>query len=79
MGLRSRAQSARGELRYYMRTTHWQISSLRDFDSWDNQKIISDNKQLREIINGCYCKHKHESTQLLYLPSEEGGVGLIGN
>ena len=28
-------------------------------------------------MNECHSKHKHKSTQLLYLPPEEGGKGLI--
>ena len=53
-------------LQYYMWTIHWPINILKDLD-----------RLTRKIINECHGKHKHESTQLLYLPPEEGGKGLI--
>ena len=49
-----------------MWTTDWPINTLRDCD-----------RLTRKIINECHGKHKYESTQLLYLPSEEGGKGLM--
>ena len=53
-------------LQYYMWTTDWQINTLRDLD-----------RLTRKIINECHGKHKYKSTQLLYLPSEGGGKGLM--
>ena len=53
-------------LQYYMWTTDWPINTLRDLD-----------RLTRKIINECHGKHKYESTQLLYLPSEKGGKGLM--
>ena len=50
----------------HMWTTDWPINTLRDCD-----------RLTRKIINECHGKHKYESTQLLYLPSEEGGKGLM--
>lgn len=50
----------------YMWTTNWQINILRDLD-----------RLTRKIIKECHGKHKHELTQLRYLPPEEGGKGLI--
>ena len=53
-------------LQYYMWTTDWSINISRELD-----------RLTRKIIRECHDKHKHESTQLLYLPPEEGGKGLI--
>ena len=53
-------------LQYYMWTTDWLLNTLRDID-----------RLTRKIINECHGKHRHEWTQLLYLPPEEGGKGLM--
>ena len=52
-------------LQYYMWTTDWPINTLRDL------------YRLTKIINECHGKHKYELTQLLYLPSEDGGKGFM--
>ena len=49
-----------------MWTTDWPINTLRDLD-----------RLTGKIINECHGKHTYESTQLLYLPFEEGGKGLM--
>ena len=54
-------------LQYYMLTTDWPAKTLRDLD-----------RLTRKIINECHDgKHRHESTQLFYLPPEEGEKGLM--
>ena len=49
-----------------MWSTDWCINNLKELD-----------RLTRHVINECSGKHKYESTRLLYLPSEEGGKGLI--
>lgn len=53
-------------LQYYMWSTDWYMNNLKEID-----------RLTRHVINECSGKHKYESTRLLYLPSEEGGKGLI--
>ena len=49
-----------------MLTTDWPLNTLRDLD-----------RLTRKINNECHGKCRHESTQLFYLPPEEGRKGLM--
>ena len=53
-------------LQYYMWTTDWCLSHLKELD-----------RLTRKVINDCSGKHKHESTPLLYLQPQQGGKGLV--